>query len=281
MAFWGQMIPIYAVLLQSFDPITLSLLRYIIGAPIIVLLAIAWRALLPLPDLSDTLRLIFLAWFGMAGLVILSTVGLALSDPVTAIFVTAAAPLIHTLIAVMAYGERMLKGSILALALAIAGMFLISLDSGGVSNAGFRGGEILLLGASVCWAWYSLQARRWFPRTSSLRLTTYSMVACLPFLFLVWFFAFSFELLQVPDSAPSSVSLFFLFWVVITGTCIGVMLWHGAMYVLGGAVMAIYLALAPLFGVAIGLFFGFFPSILQIFGGFLIIVAVLRVRAAS
>jgi drug/metabolite transporter (DMT)-like permease len=190
----------------------------------------------------------------MAGLVVLSTVGLALSDPVTAIFVTAAAPLIHTLIAVVAYGERMLPGSILALTLATVGMILITLEGGALSEAGFRGGEILLLSASVCWAWYSLQARRWFPRTSSLRLTTYSMVACLPLLIVVWLSGLSFGVSKLPQGIPPADTIVLLFWVVITGTCAGVILWHGAMYTLGGAVMAIYLALAPLFGVVIGLF---------------------------
>jgi len=277
MACWGQMIPIYALLLHVYDPLTLSVLRYAIGVPCILVLAVLWRALLPLPGRTDVIRLALLSWFGMTGLVVLSTVGLALSDPVTAIFVSAAAPLIHTLIAVLAYGERMLPGSPLALGIASLGMVLITLEGGrGLAGPGFRGGEFLLLGASACWAWYSLQAQRWFPAQSSVRLTAYSMVLSLPCLVVVWLGGLELGFAHLPQNALTGSSLALLVWVVFTGTCVGVTLWNGAVSVLGGTVTAIYLALAPLFGLVIGLFFGFVPGPLQLAGGGLIIIAVLR-----
>ncbi|MGY6410393.1 MAG: DMT family transporter, partial [Alkalilacustris sp.] len=188
MAAWGQTIPLYAILLQSFDPLTLSMLRYGVGVPMIAALALAWRVLWPLPVGRDALRLAALGAFGMGGLVTLSTLGLALSDPVTAVFVAAAGPLIHTAMAVAVFRERMAPGAPTALGLAMAGVVLITLDGalgsgdGGAAGGqpGFRGGEVLLLGASAAWAWYSLQARRWFPATSDIRLTAWSMIVCLP-----------------------------------------------------------------------------------------------------
>lgn len=276
MAFWGQTIPLYAVLLASFDALTLSLLRYLVGVPLIAGLALAWRVLWPLPGARDAARLVALSWAGMGGLVVLSTVGLSLSDPVTAVFVAAASPLVHTVIAVGIYRHPMAPGAPLALVLAVAGVVLITLDGAGGAGAGFRGGEVLLVGASCAWAWYSLQARRWFPGTGDLRLTAWSMIACLPFLAAVWGAGWLVGWAALPVRAPSAGTWALLGWVVATSTCAGVVLWHGAVGALGGSVSAVYLALPPMFGLLLGLAFGFQPSPMQLAGGTMVITAALR-----
>ncbi|MGY6633720.1 MAG: DMT family transporter [Alkalilacustris sp.] len=279
MAAWGQTIPLYAILLGTFDALTLSLLRYLVGVPMIAGLALAWGVLWPRPAGRDALRLTALGCLGMGGLVTLSTLGLALSDPVTAVFVAAASPLIHTTIAVVVFRERMAPGAPAALALAVAGVVLITLDGAlgrGEGRPGFRGGEVLLLCASCCWAWYSLQARRWFPATSDIRLTAWSMIVCLPFLGVLWALGWVAGVAAPPVALPSVGVMVLLVWVVGTSACVGVVLWHGAVGALGGSASAVYLALPPMFGLLLGLAFGFTPSPLQLMGGALVISAALR-----
>ncbi len=279
MAAWGQTIPLYALLLGTFDALTLSMLRYVVGVPLIAALALAWRVLWPVPLGRDALRLVALGSLGMAGLVTLSTLGLSLSDPVTAVFVAAASPLIHTVMAVVVFRERMAPGAAAALALATAGLLLITLDGAlatGDGRPGFRGGEVLLLGASSCWAWYSMQARRWFPKTSDVRLTAWSMIVCLPFLVALWGLGWAAGVAALPAERPPVGTLLLLVWVVGTSACVGVVLWHGAVGALGGSVSAIYLALPPMFGLLLGLAFGFTPSPLQLAGGALVVGAALR-----
>lgn len=278
MAAWGQTIPLYAILLATFDPLTLSMLRYVVGVPMIAALALAWRVLWPLPSGRDALRLVALGSLGMAGLVTLSTLGLALSDPVTAVFVAAASPLVHTAMAVVVFRERMAPGAPAALAVAMSGVVLITLDRAlgfGDGQPGFRGGEVLLLGASACWAWYSLQARRWFPGTSDVRLTAWSMIVCLPFLVTLWGLGWVGGVAALPAETPPAGTLVLLAWVVGTSACVGVVLWHGAVAALGGSVSAVYLALPPMFGLLLGLAFGFKPSLLQLAGGALVVGAAL------
>lgn len=276
MAFWGQTIPLYALLLTTFDALTLSLLRYVVGVPLIAGLAFAWGRLGPMPRGRDARRLVVLAWAGMGGLVVMSTVGLSLSDPVTAIFVAAAAPLIHTAIAVVAFRHPMAPGAPLALVLAVAGVVLITLDGAGGAGLGFRGGEVLLIGASCAWAWYSLQARRWFPASGDLWLSAWSMIACLPMLAAVWGLGWLVGWAALPQGAPTAGTWALLLWVVATSSCMGVVLWHGAVAALGGSVSAVYLALPPMFGLMLGLAFGFQPGPLQLAGGALVIAAALR-----
>lgn len=280
MAFWGQTIPLYALLLATFDALTLALLRYVVGVPLIAGLALAWGRLGPRPTGRNVGRLVALSWLGMGGLVTLSTVGLALSDPVTAIFVAATSPLIHTVIAVGVYRHPMAPGAPLALGLAVAGVVLITLDGAGdgagTAQPGFRGGEVLLIGASCAWAWYSLQARRWFPAAGDLWLSAWSMIACLPFLAAIWALGWTVGWAAVPAIAPAPQTWALLGWVVATSSCMGVVLWHGAVSALGGSVSAVYLALPPMFGLMLGLAFGFQPSPLQLAGGTLVIAAALR-----
>ncbi|MGY6409510.1 MAG: EamA family transporter, partial [Alkalilacustris sp.] len=140
---------------------------------------------------------------------------------------------------------------------------------------GFRGGEVLLLGASAAWAWYSLQARRWFPATSDIRLTAWSMIVCLPFLGGLWGLGWLAGVAALPGQMPAPGVIALLVWVVGTSACVGVVLWHGAVGALGGSVSAVYLALPPMFGLLLALAFGFTPSPLQLAGGALVIGAAL------
>lgn len=276
MFFWGQTVPLHAVLLQTFDPLGLTLARYLLGVPVILAMAQAWRCLRPLPRGRDLVRLALLGVFGMSGLAVLSTLGLALSDAVTAVFIGASAPLIHTALAVMRYDERLVPGSILAFVLAIPGIVLVSADRVLEVGMSFRGGEVLLVIGSFCWSWYSLQARRWFPGMANLRLTCWSMSLSLPFLALVFWIAAQADLAHLPLLSADWPTLAILAWLVLTSTCLGVILWHGTVYRLGMTIAAVYLTLVPIFGLALGLAFGFVPSLLQVIGGLMILIGVVQ-----
>lgn len=61
-------------------------------------------------------------------------------------------------------------------------------------------------------------------------------------------------------------------WLILTSTCLGIILWHGGVSRLGLATSALDVNVAPLFGLLISVAPGFQPTAWQLLGGALVLV---------
>src|SRR5262249_50347046 len=99
-------------------------------------------------------------------------VGFAHTNPFTAAVLSAMAPAINAAVAWIGFREPLERSSLPAIALAIGGGVIATYDAGGTGAPfALRGGELLIVGATACWAWYSLMAQRWLAGWSQLRIT--------------------------------------------------------------------------------------------------------------
>jgi drug/metabolite transporter (DMT)-like permease len=274
-ALWGTMIPIIDLLLAAADPYTLSAVRYALCGVILL----AWLALKSGPRWLAALPWGRIALLGlaMAAFVTLYTLGVAYSDPVTAIVVGATGPVISALFAASLYRVPVGRGMGIAFLLATIGAATASL--GGRVSAGpggFRGGEILLVLAAVVWAWYSMQAQRWLAAFGQFRATALSIIAGAVILQLVLLVAVGcgVELRLAPT--PAALAVFA--WAAVSTTLGGILLWNRAVAQLGIITASLYLNLVPVFGILVASALGKLPSVWQLVGCGVVILGVLQVQ---
>ncbi len=279
MLFWGQMIPGFKVLLEVWDPFALSAARYVIAAPIMLLVVVWWTGRLTLPATGEIGRLALLGTLGMGGLIVFYTWGLAHANAVTAIVVQTASPLTYTAIAVLFYGERVPQGLKTALLFVLPGGLLLAAPALAGGEMAFQGGEVLLVMGSACWAWYSLQCQRWLPHYGEVRTTAWTMTAATPFLVLLFLVLWALGLTAPPVTMPSVEINLLMVWLILSSTCLGIILWHGGVARLGLATSALYFNVAPLFGLVIAAVLGFVPTAWQLVGGALVLVGVGQLSA--
>jgi drug/metabolite transporter (DMT)-like permease len=274
---WGSQVPITYALLARWDPLTLSVLRYALAVPVILLvlwLREGWRA----PPRALWQPLALLGGIGMAGPNILYTMGLAHADPVTAIVIQSASPVTATLIAWLVFRVRPERGLGLALGLAVAGGVLARLwGSAGIVRSGAQGGELLLVMSSACWAWYSLGCQRWLPGQSQLWITAGTVAPATASVGFVYLIARASGIAQAPDPVPALDALA-LAWMAISSTCMGVLFWNAGVSRLGLPVSALYLNLIPVVAILVAAASGVVPRWPQIAGGLLVLAGVAQAQ---
>lgn len=282
MFFWGQQTPTLAVLLQAFDPFALSVSRYLVAIPALVLIVYLRNRRLEIPPPDLWLKLVVLGTFGIGGLTTFMTLGIRFSDPVTAIMIQATGPLMSAAFAVLVFGERWPAGSGIAFAITVPGAVLVLMPAGRISlDLEFQGGEIFLFCATFCWAWYSLQCQRWIKTMGPARITLWTLVASYPSLILLWLVTGAIDLIPDPSAPVTPGLLVLMAYVTITATAMGVILWHGGVTRLGLAGTALYLNLAPVFAVLVAMVYGLYPTTNQVLGGLLVIAGVAQIHVRT
>nr|WP_269751126.1 DMT family transporter [Acuticoccus mangrovi] len=274
MVFWGQMTPSFVLLLQVWDPFALSAARYVVAAPFMMLVLLAFRGSPMVPTWAEVPKLAALGIIGMGGLITCYAYGLAHSNPVTAIVVQTASPLTYTAIARFLYGEPVPSGIGTALCLVIPGGLLLATPALMGEAMTVKGGEIFLIFGSACWAWYSLQCRRWLPHYHELRLTTWTMITAAPFLIGIFLVLWALGATRLPAQVPPLYLNILLLWLVLTSTCLGIMLWHSGVSRLGVATAGLYFNIAPLVAMAISSALGYVPTPLQLAGALFVLAGI-------
>src|SRR5215813_11285273 len=161
---WGSMIPCVNAMVPRWDPFLLTSLRYAIAGPVILVIVSLIESRHGFGRALANWRVWVLGAVGVGLFGPLLIVGFAHTNPVTAAVLSAMAPAINAAVAWIAFREPLDRSTLPAIA--VAGGVIATFDptgdpAGADEPFGLRGGEILIIGATACWAWYSLMAQRW------------------------------------------------------------------------------------------------------------------------
>jgi drug/metabolite transporter (DMT)-like permease len=275
MLIWGAFIPVLALVLERWDPWTLTILRYLIALPLLALVIRVREGGPIVPAGLDWRRLWLFGGLGFGGFGGLYTLGVAHAHPVTAAVISAAAPTIALLFAWSVYGIKPGPGAGPALVLAFVGGLLAMVDWGASeSSLQFQGGEILLLAAAVCWSWYSIEAQRALPGLSQVRVTLVTMVPAATVLFGAWLVAGLVGAANIPPPRPTAWDLLAFLYMGAAVAAMGVLLWNFGVRRLGIVVASIYLNLIPVISVLIAVALGYEARWEQLVGGALVLAGV-------
>ena len=269
---WGTLIPAAKVVLRELDPWTVSALRVVVAAAVLLVISVgidgvSWLRAIPW---RRTLAL----GAGIAGFSLLYTVGIALSNPVSAIIVSGASPAASAIYAALAFRQPLPRGAIGAFALSTAGAIIAALGNVSAGEAGVRGGEWLLIVAALSWTWYSLKAQHWLGSWGQHRITAVSYLGAAVVIAPIYAALVAAGFAETPTTMPSAPAFVLLAWMIGAVTLLGGVLWNYGVSRIGIIVTSLYLNLIPLFGILTAAAFGSYPTAQQLVGCALVVVGV-------
>lgn len=278
---WGSMVPFTHQLVQAYDPVFISMLRYVFGVAAILLMVLVLERRWRLPPGLPWGRIVRLGTFGIAGFAVCFSFGFTFADPVTAAVLLSAGPVIYAIMARILYRAPLERGLGLAIALVVAGGVAVVLGRPQGAALSFRGGELLYLVASSLWAWYSMRAQEWLGpyklgqlRISALTATVGGIVLIGVYL-LTQGLGLSYGSTHMTAPADWAKTA----WIGVTGAAISVVLWNIGVSRIGAPIASLYGNLSGVFGVLFAAALGADWTWVQVGGGLVVLCGVVQMQA--
>jgi drug/metabolite transporter (DMT)-like permease len=276
---WGSMIPSVTAMLPRWDPFFLTSSRYAVAGPIFLLILMLAESRRGLGQAFANWRVWLLGTIGVAVFGPLLIVGFAHTNPVTAAVLAAMAPAINAAVASIGFRQPLDRSSLPAIGLAVTGGVIATYDPTGADGPfDLRGGELLIIGATACWAWYSLAAQRWLAGWSQLRIAGTTIATGSAVSVLIYVLVALIGLAPLRPTVPLSALDIGLFsWMTVGPVILSFFLWHNAVHKLGFIVASLFLNLTPIVAILLTAgVFGIYPTPLQLLGGALVLAGVLQ-----
>jgi drug/metabolite transporter (DMT)-like permease len=267
--FWAGNMVVGKVVLEELDPLSLTFWRWLPAAVLLLVIA----QLLERPDWRAVLRrwpvLLGMGLLGMVGYVLLLYTGLSLTSSLNASLINAANPALVTLLAVLLLREPFGWRKAVGIPLGIVGVIVV-LTRGDVLSlvsVAPNPGDLLVLGAVVLWAAYTLLgrlARDIPPITATAVQAVFAVLALAP--------AVPFTGLQLPTTSGSWWGLAFIVLLPSVGAYL---CFTAGMRRMPASTGAVFINLLPVFTALLGVALGQVIAPAQLLGGAIVIGAVL------
>lgn len=264
-AIWGGMYVVSKVVLEIIPPFALVSLRLILG--IVTLAIVLLLRGFPSVPRNQLLQVIGVGFVGYGISLSLQFLGTKLSTAANGSLVTSATPAFVLLFAWLLLKETITPRRLLALALATLGVIAVIDPRSAQLNPSLFLGNILLLGAAVTWALYSVLVRK---ATQNMDVLVFSMIAF-----------FGGLPVTVPASAWESGTTGFgeitmgviggILFLGVISTALAMVLWNTAFAFVDASLASLTFFAQPVVGTFLGwLFLGEQITPLFLLGGFLI-----------
>jgi drug/metabolite transporter (DMT)-like permease len=241
-AIWGGMYVVSDVVLETIPPFALLTVRLVLG--IVVLVALVWRARMPLPTRPHLLRALGVGIVGFGVSIGAQFVGTDKSNALNGTLVTSASPAFILVFAALILREKLTLQRIAAVALATVGVLVIvDLGKADFSSETFVGNVILAL-AAVTWGLYSVLVRRISAQMDTLAVTLLALVGGL----MLTLPAALVELQSrsIGDINPNIV--LGILYLGIVSTAAAMWLWNRAFALVDASIASLFFFAQPLVG---------------------------------
>jgi drug/metabolite transporter (DMT)-like permease len=275
--FWAGNFTVMKIGFTELPPLAFNAIRFSLAS--VVLWAIVRRVEGSHPLPRGTLGP--LIWLGLIGNTIYQLCfaeGIAHTSATKSALILAGMPAVVTLAAWAFKIEPVTVRQRWAVLLATVGVLVVVFGRGGSIDGGLTMGDLLLLGAVLTWAVYTLLLRHWQLPMSSLRLTAWITYTGTPGLILV----------GIPDLRRTDwAAVSFAGWGGVTYAAVlslvlAYMLWNRGVAKLGASRTVVYNTLVPLLATVIAMVgLGERPGLVHVVGGALIIGGVLLTGMAT
>jgi drug/metabolite transporter (DMT)-like permease len=267
---WGGMYVVSKVVLEIIPPFTLVATRLILGI-LTLATALALRGGLKITR-GQFLQIFGVGFVGYGISLSLQFLGTKLSTAANGSLVTSATPAFVLLFAWILLRERITARKSIALLLATFGVVAVIDPRAAQLNPDLFLGNMLLLGAAVTWALYSVLVRK---ATQNLDVLPFSLIAFLGGL-PVALPAAAWELNTVGFGAISLGVVGGVLFLGIISTALAMILWNNAFTILEAGAASLTFFAQPVVGTLLGWFFlGEKITPLFLLGGVLIGIGIL------
>lgn len=249
-AIWGGMYVVSAAVLAYIPPWILLELRFVLA--VVVLGLVAWRARAWTIRWRDVPVLLLIGLVGYTGSIGMQFVGTALSGAAMGSLITAASPALIALCAWPILHERLSRRKLIAVALATAGVLIVvGVPSARDTASGARAveGNLILAGAAITWALYTVLSRTRTRIYSSLTVTTWATLFGV--LFTAPIAAWQWRALSFALPANPWIWLGVLYLGIVS-TAVALYLWNKGFEYVDAATGSLFFFVQPVVGSGLG-----------------------------
>lgn len=263
---WGSTFIFSKIMLRDFTPLQIMTMRFVVAYIVL------W-CLYPKVEkttFKDNLGIFVLSLFGNTIYFLFENNALQYTLAANVSIIVASAPIWTAILAhFFSKGEKIRRNTILGSALAFAGVALVVFN--GTIVLKFNPlGDILSLGAALCWAVYSIIVVRYVNKYSSFflmrRSTLCALITSVPMLIISGQMDMPFECLLQKDT------LFSIIFLGVLGSGVSYVLWNMATRILGVIKVNAYIYVNPFVTmITAGIFLGEPVTVMGIIGAVMII----------
>lgn len=281
---WGINFSVAKIALQEVSPLAFNAARFPMAAVLLFVILKA-RGQLRFPDRNEWPRVIFIGLLGNMLYQMFFILGLDRTSAGNASLLLAGTPIITALMSSAIGHERPRAGTWFGLACTFAGIVLIVLNGSGAAHGSGNGlhgsghalvGDLLMLGASLTWATYTVGARPLIDRHGSVRVTAWTLWVGTVGIVIAGFPAVmntSWE--RLSGGAWASIA-----YAGVLSIGLAYMIWYYGVGVLGNTRTSTYSNLTPIVAVlSAWVMLGDRPKLLQVLGAAVIIGGVTIAQA--
>lgn len=247
--FWAGAFIAGKIGMQEFSAYGLTFFRFLFAT--VLIFALLWKREGDNWQLERSLWpiTIVLGLIGMFGYHILFFTSLKFTTAVNASMIGATNPLVTTILAAIFLHEYLSMKRMGAIMLALMGVVL-TVTNGDLSvlrNLSFNIGDLIMLGAVLCWATYGVISKQVMGKISPLKLTAYVFLVCL--LLLVPFMIAEKIWLQIPEiSMAGWISAIYM---AIFPSFLGYLIQMISIQRIGASRTSIFINLVPVFSMVL------------------------------
>ncbi len=272
MALWGGALVVARGIHELAPPMALTFWRWVV-AVLVLLPFVARKLRQELPLKPQARRSIYWICVTMAAGTTLSVVAVNFTTAINATVINATQPALTALAAFLLVRERLFPLQTLGVVLAFLGVIVMVSQAslGTLLQMDINIGDLVMLGAAICWSLYSVEMHRSTHLPSSDVLVF--LIACtgialsFPLYLIEASYFRSFQLTPVTLSAVS--------YLGIGSTVLAVYLWNAAIRSVGANRAAVFLNLIPVFGATFAIIFlGERILAYHVIGGLLIVIGI-------
>jgi drug/metabolite transporter (DMT)-like permease len=277
MVFWAGNFIVVKGAVGVVPPIAFTFLRYVL-ASVTLLVLLRWReGVIRLPH-GDILRLALLGSVGFGWYQVLWPVALQTIPAGDSALLIATTPVITALLAIAVGADAANPVKVIGALVSFVGVALVIAAGQGVNLGVSLVGDLLTLGAAVCWALYTVYGAAILQRHSPLVATTWAIVAGTLFMA-------PFGLAQLATADLSAFGPAVLLAIVYAGTLAAgfsnVVVFHGLKLLGPTRVTAFQFLVPPLAVILAAIFLGEAIRPVQVLGGAIILAGVALLRRGS
>lgn len=249
---WAFNLTVVKVALREMEPLAFNMVRFACAGILLLALTLALEGSIRVRR-EDWLRIALLGAVGHTLYQIAFVHGLALTTASSTALIFGTTPVVVAILSRIAGHERVGLASAAGAALAFYGVYLIAARGGGEPPSANPGakvvGDLLVMGAVLCWSFYTVMSRDLLERYSPLRITTVTLLIG--------------AALMAPAAAPELArqrwgSIGWLTWAglgysFVFALALSYVLWYRSVQRVGNLRTAVYSNLVPVFGTAFGI----------------------------
>ncbi len=278
--FWGGTFVAARLAVREAPPFFAASSRFSIAALCLVALTV-WHARrekrsFPAPKTFREFALLFS--LGLTGIFCYNAVfftGLKLTTATSGALIVAINPLLTAVLSALWLRERVSPTQAAGLLISLVGVSIV-ISKGSfavISNFAFNKGDLIMLGAPLCWALYSILGKKALGAFTPLAATAYA--ALFGTLLLMPAAVVEHLLLGGPWPSFSFVGWLAILQLALLGTVVGFVWWYQGVGLIGASRAAVFVNLVPFFGaLQAAWLLGEKVVLPQLFGGLLVVAGV-------